>query len=79
MKHDIDRLQKLCRKSGFSLAEFGNGHFQIQGEDGFVNYWPTSRRKTLHGTLIGTHRWVTPERAVALAAQEQKKHKEMIG
>jgi len=71
------QFQDMVEKAGFVLAEFAAGHYQIQGEDIILNYWPNSRRRTAHGALVGTHRHVSAEGAIRLAQKEQRLFKSM--
>lgn len=70
-------LARRCQAAGVQLNECGAGHFQIRGVQ-LVNYWPFSKRQTVH--IAGTNwrrSFQSPADAVDLAVNplKQPEHK----
>ena len=63
----LNQIEKSARNRGLSVKDCGNGHVQIIGGPLLVNYYPTSKRRSVY--IAGTTRsydHVTPEKAVAM-------------
>jgi len=60
-------LQELAAERGLAVVDRGNGHIQLTGGPLLVNYYPTSKRRSIY--IAGTTRryeHMTPEKAVAM-------------
>ena len=66
-------LEKLATKSGLSIKDFGNGHFQLTGGPLLVNYYPHSKNKTAYvaGT-VKAKKHVSPAEAVKMCFAQPK-------
>jgi hypothetical protein len=71
MHRSTQSLHKLCKEAGLRLEACGEGHYKIHGQN-IVNYWPESKKRTMHivGREALTH--VTPAEAVRAAGKPPK-------
>lgn len=70
----IKDTEALAKAYGVEFKDCGDGHVQLRGHGHLVNYWPNSKKKTLHSpTLNRRENHCTPWDAVRLCMAEAKK------
>lgn len=50
----IQELENMARSYGLEFSNKGNGHIQLSNHGFMVNYWPESKKKTVHANGV-TH------------------------
>lgn len=67
MTDPIEETRRLAESHGLEFKDCGQGHVQIKGHGNVVNYWPLSKKQTVHApTLKRRERHCKPWDAVKL-------------
>lgn len=48
MKDNIQDLKRMAESYGLEFSDKGNGHIQLSNHGFMVNYWPESKKQTVH-------------------------------
>jgi 5-methylcytosine-specific restriction endonuclease McrA len=76
---EISQLVSAAQGRGLSIKDCGNGHIQIIGGPLLVNYYPTSKRRSVYiGGTTRRYEHITPERAVDLCFEAPAIRREYI-
>ena len=70
--NNIQELENMAKSYGLEFANKGNGHVQLSNHGFMVNYWPNSKKKTVHTSDGETHSYCSNYDAVKICMKGAK-------